>query len=158
MEFDQSIVHYVAVGTGLAAGLFGLFHRGYWEYDEERKVNVANGDGLAQKISKYYPKYKTVAPAVDHLAASVALTTIGGGVLGIIASAMYTNYGLPTNDSAELAGYGIVAGLYTTFELCWEAEHFLTRKTDLGDHLQVAADLAAPVAVLTTIYHALAMF
>ena len=145
---EQLITHLSVIGTGLATGLFGLMHRGRYDYDEKRRVNVARGDGLAQKIGKYFPKYKTVAPAIDHFAASVAVTTVGGGV---IAAELHL---LGATDPMQfIVGYGLAVCFYAGNEGCWEVRELSSRKKDIGDYLQVTADLAAPVAVLTTLYH-----
>lgn len=152
----EGLLGYAANGLiGAAGGAMVRLHRGASHYDEERKVNVSDGDGLSARIISLFPQYRHFSAAVDHFGRGVFIPYATGGAVGFLNLLLANTLGANSQQHSEIL-FNIFLNPDFVYPVAWLASssliiayeilnnHFLTRrKMDFSDFAQYTTDAAS---------------
>lgn len=144
----EGILGYAAnAAIGAAGAGLVLLHRGTFHYDNQRKVNVADGNGLSAKIINLFPRYRYLSPAIDHIVQGVCFPYAVGGAVGFGNLLLGNILGADSDTLFRLFNPNMIyplAWLVASGAAVTSAIYFTQgRKTDMSDFLQSASDIAS---------------
>ncbi|MBN1503326.1 hypothetical protein JW930_07340 [Candidatus Woesearchaeota archaeon] len=129
-------------GLLFAAG--GTFHQGIPKYDRATGTSYSRGLNLGDLISRVFPIYAHIAPAITHGLCGYGFTLTVGGALG------HYFY-----NSPSLVPFIIGFTLCSIVGVLEIVSDVKLKKTSLCDILQWIADFSGPLAALIRAYHLL---
>ncbi len=146
--------HLVTLMAGGCVGYIGIRHRGTALKDLETGVNVSKGDGIsAWIIDNVCESYRYISASIDHIMWNVGSILIGGGVGGLLISAV--EHVFDSAPSNPMIPYIVAAEAVGALNLVANISSVRKRGADLSDILQIAADVCVPLATLYGLYHLL---
>ena len=150
----EDLAQYQLYGSSLVLGamtaLMALKHRGDDEFDTERGVSVAKGNGISSKIIKKCPSYSKVSPTIDHVLAGVSLPAATAGGLGLLQTPIFAMDNKPVSEFALMLPFYMGCVGYWAMEGIWETKTYFARNKKLSesDIGQIAADVSVPAMFL----------